>query len=418
MGVLSSRAMDGAHPKPTPDPELAKTLGLAATKSRRVWLKVLIAVGVVVVAALLGVRFMRARAVAAIPTYQSAPATKGDLHVTVTATGKIQGLNTVEVGAEVSGRVTKVYVDYNDHVEKGQLLAEIDPEQLVASLDEANARVAASDASIRQARATLEEAKANAARAEAQAEKGLISQRDLESARATAIRAQASVSSALADATVSRASLKSSNWKLARAKIIAPISGIVLSRLVEPGQTVTAGFTTPVLFKLAEDLTRMSLHVYVDEADVGRVAVNQAATFTVDAYSDKKFDSKVLQLRNEATETQGVVSYEAVLSVDNTALLLRPGMTATATVTTETRSNVVLVPNAALRFTPPQPTTARFGPPPKAQNIDPDAQYVWVLKGNKPESVPVKTGPSDGLSTEIASGLEVGTEVLVDVVDK
>src|SRR5690606_13038620 len=196
----------------------------------------------------------------------------------------IRGLNTVEIGAEVSGRIAKVFVDFNDRVEAGQLLAEIDPEQLIAAVEEAKARIVAADANIKQARATLAEAKAQATRAKTQLEKGLLSQREFETAEAAAIRAAANLASAQADATLARAALKSAEYRLERTKIVAPISGIVLSRLIEPGQTVNAGFQTPVLFELTEDLSRMSLHGYVDEADVGRVKEGQEASYTVEAY--------------------------------------------------------------------------------------------------------------------------------------
>lgn len=412
---MAAPMLEEEKPNVQGDADVVRTLGLDSKSKRKPWMRVV--VGLFLVGALAGggAKWMRARALANAPAFQTAPVSRGDLQVTVTATGTIQGLNTVEVGAEVSGRITKVHVDFNDRVEPGQLLAEIDPEQLLAAVEEANARVAASEANIRQARATLAEARAQADRAKAQVERGLISQRDLEVSEAAAIRAEASLSSAMADATLSRANLKSAKWRLDRSKIVAPISGIVLSRLVEPGQTVTAGFQTPLLFKLAEDLTRMSLHVYVDEADVGRVKEGQEATFAVDAYSGRKFTSKVLSLRNEPHQDQNVVSYEAVLAVDNSELLLRPGMTATATIVAEKRPNALLVPNAALRFTPPAPK----GPPGKGLELpSADEKRVFVLRDGKPEAVSVQTGPSDGLMTEITSDLSEGTEVLTDILEK
>lgn len=407
------------HEPPTVqgDPEVVRTLGLHDKGRRKPWLRGLVAVAIIGAIGFGGFRWMQARKLANMPVFETATVSRGDLQVKVTATGTIQGLNTVEVGAEVSGRITKVYVDFNDRVEQGQLLAEIDPEQLHAAVEEANARVAASEANIRQARATLAEAKAQAQRAKAQVERGLIAQRDLEVAEAAAIRADASLSSALADATLSRANLKSAKWRLERSKIIAPIAGIVLSRLIEPGQTVTAGFQTPVLFKLTEDLSRMSLHVYVDEADVGRVKEGQEASFTVDAYPDRQFSSKVLSLRNEPHQEQNVVSYEGVLAVDNTELLLRPGMTATATIIVDERKDAKLVPNAALRFTPPAPK----GPPARGgQGNTPskDEHHVWVLEDGKPKSLPVTIGATDGLQTELKGDLPDGTEVLTDVVEK
>lgn len=410
---MAAPMLEEEKPTVEGDADVVRTLGIDTQSRRKPWMRAF--VGVLVLAALggLGARWMRARALAKEPVFQTAAVTRGDLKVSVTATGTIQGLKTVEVGAEVSGRITKVYVDYNDRVEPGQLLAEIDPEQLHAAVEEANARVALSEANIRQARATLAETKAQAERARAQVEKGLISQRELEIAEAAAIRADASLSSALAEATLSRAALKSAKWRLERTKIVAPIPGIVLARLIEPGQTVTAGFQTPLLFKLAEDLSHMSLHVYVDEADVGRVKEEQEASFTVDAYPGRSFPSKVLSLRNEPRTEQNVVSYEAVLAVDNTDLLLRPGMTATATIIADTRANVLLVPNAALRFTPPPPK--RGSPPPPVASTE----QVYTLREGEPVAIEVTTGPTDGLTTEVTGGdLPEGTEVLTDIVER
>lgn len=399
------------------DPEVVRTLGLDAKSKRKPFIRAALTLLILVVVAALIVMWMQARARAQVPSYQTAAVTRGDLSVTVTATGTIQGLNTVEVGAEVSGRIAKVYVDYNDRVEAGQLLAEIDPDQFIAAVEEAKARVVAADAHIRQARATLVEAKAQAERARTQVEKGLISQRDFETAEAAAIRAEANLSSAQADATLARAALKSAEYRLERTKIVAPISGIVLSRLIEPGQTVNAGFQTPVLFKLTEDLSRMSLHVYVDEADVGRVKEGQEATFTVDAYPGRKFASKVLSLRNEPRTEQNVVSYEAVLAVDNTELLLRPGMTATASIMADTRKDVLLVPNAALRFVPMQKGPP--GGPPGASALNGNAgKRLWVLRDGKPAAIDVEVGATDGLVTEVSGEVTEGMEVLTDIAEK
>lgn len=395
------------------DPDVVRTLGLDAQSKRKPWVRAALTLLVFVVISALLVMWMHARKQARAPIFETSAIRRGDLNVTVTATGTIQGLNTVEVGAEVSGRIAKVLVDFNDRVEAGQLLAEIDPEQFRAAVEEAKARVVSAEANIRQARATFAEAKAQADRAKTQIEKGLISQRDLEVAEAAAIRAEANLSSAQADATLARAALKSAEFRLERTKIIAPIAGIVLSRLIEPGQTVTAGFQTPVLFKLTENLSRMSLHVYVDEADVGRVKEGQEATFTVDAYPGRDFASKVLSLRNEPRTEQNVVSYEAVLAVDNSELLLRPGMTATATIMADTRKDVLLAPNAALRFVPPQPPV-----PGRNQASDAPGKRLWVLREGRPEAIDVEIGPTDGLMTEVSGDIAEGTEVLTDIVEK
>jgi HlyD family secretion protein len=395
------------------DAEVVRTLGIETSGTRRLrkllWGVVLL---VLAAGAAFGVQhFLKQRALKLKPHYQTERVERTDIQVVVSATGTLKGQNTVEVGAEVSGRVAKIYVDFNDHVKPGQLLAEIDPEQLKAAVDEARARVAEADAATKQAKATLLEAQQSRARAEQQTTQGLVAQKDLEAARAAADRAEASVESAAANAQVARATLKSSSSRLDKTRIVSPIDGIVLSRLIEPGQTVTAGFETPVLFKLAEDLRRMSLYVYVDEADIGRTREGQAASFTVDAYPDKVFPSKVLSLRNEPKEDENVVTYEAVLGVDNSDLLLRPGMTATATIVADLRKSVLAVPNAALRFTPPTLTPEQARKPGK--------RGVWVLQGETPGFVALKTGVSDGRLSEVLSGdLKPGAAVLVDVIEE
>lgn len=409
-----------AQVTPTPDPEVERTLGLGAHAKRRGWIKWVVIAAIAAFSVFALGRYLRAKALEMLPSFETAKVEKGDLAVTISATGTLQGLSTVEVGAEVSGRVTTVLVDFNDRVTKGQLLAVIDPEQPQAAVDEAAANVAVAQAAIATAKATLDEANLARDRAEYQAKEGLISTQDLESARAAAARAKAGYASAGAQATVANASLKNAKSKLEKTKILSPSDGIVLSRLIEPGQTVTAGFTTPVLFKLTDDLAKLSLHVYVDEADVGRLREGQDATFTVDAYPGRIFKSKVLSIHNEPKTEQNVVSYEAVLSVDNADLSLRPGMTATATITAETKRDVVLAPNAALRFTPPEPPKG-FGP----QAPAPIASGVHVYVENRDprgrvtaKPIPVEAGATDGTSTEITKGLDPGTEVIVDVKEK
>jgi HlyD family secretion protein len=285
-------------------------------------------------------------------------------------------------------------------------------------VDEASAQVMSASASIRLAKATKTETALAAERARQQVAEQLISKRELEAAVAAAERAEASLQSATASATVANAGLKSAQSRLAKTTILSPIDGIVLSRLVEPGATVTAGFTTPVLFKLAQDLTQMRLNVDIDESDIGRVREGLDATFTVDAYPDRTFPSKLYSLRNEPKTTSNVVTYAAVLSVDNAERLLRPGMTCTAVIVAETRSNVLVVPNAALRFVPP----VKGGPGAdnkKTVGVQGDSrekQRVWILKGITPTAVPVRIGATDGTVTEIASGeLQPGAQVITDV---
>lgn len=377
----------------------------------------LIVVGVVVLAAWM-IRGWLIRRANAGPKYETATAERGDIVVTVTATGTLQAVTTVEVGAEVTGKLLSVKVDANDVVTKGQLLAEIDPEQLAASVEQARAQVSQAYAAIAQAKVTQTETTLALNRAKALAAQGLLSQGEVEAATASKQRADANLVSANANATLASAAHKFAQSRLERTKIYSPIDGIVLARLVEPGQTVTAGFATPLLFKLAQDLTLMRLNVDVDEADVGRVRDGFDASFTVEAYPGRVFPSKVLSLRNEPKTSQNVVTYQAVLAVDNKEKLLRPGMTCTATIITQTQKDVLTVPNAALRFTPVTSGQGGFGQK-KVAGTTKKQPRVWVLDGKTPVAIDVSVGASDGFTTEILEGdVEVGTAVIVEQVEQ
>jgi HlyD family secretion protein len=413
-------AAGGAAAERQPDPDVVAVLGVGKGARRSRWL-VRIGLALASIAALVfgGYEIQRRRAARNAWVFETAEVTRDDVQVSVTATGTLKGLNTVEVGAEVSGKITKVHVDFNDPVKAGQVIAEIDPEQLAAAVAEAAARVREADAAIRQAQATVNESTRQAGRARAEASEGLLAQSGLESTLAAAERAEANLASARAGATLARAALESARSRLEKTRILSPIDGVVLSRLIEPGQTVTAGFQTPVLFKLAEDLRRMSLNVLVDEADIGRTKEGQKASFTVDAYPGRVFASRLQELRNEPKSEQNVVSYEAVLAVDNDEQLLRPGMTATATIEAARHRDVLVVQNAALRFTPPAPESESgggLGPRPLPQpNRRAANKQVWVLDGGKPKAIAVVTGASDGVVTEIVSGeLGPGMKVIVD----
>lgn len=385
-----------------------------ASPVRRV---VLVVVAVLVlIGAVFGVRAWRARIAGRGPTYETVEVARGDVQVTVTATGTLQAITTVEVGAEVTGKVLSVKVDVNDPVKKGQVLAEIDPEQLRAATQQSVAQVAQANAAIQQAKATVNEATLAANRAKLLHEQGVMGANELEAAIATKQRADANLASAYAAATLQQAAYSSAKSKLDKATIYSPIDGSVLSRLVEPGQTVTAGFQTPILFKLAQDLTQMRLNADVDEADVGRVRDGMSATFSVEAYPDRKFVSKVLSLYNEPKTSQNVVTYQAVLAVDNGERLLRPGMTCTASIVSETKKNVVTVPNAALRFTPPAASASAAAEKKAGTAAALKTQHVWVLRDKTPVQIDVVAGVSDGIVTEIVSGdLEPGARVVVDV---
>ena len=429
------------------DPEVVKKLGLGKRRTPRWLARMLIGVAVVSLGA--GAWFWRAKVTAAKPpSYVTAPVERGDLRETVTATGTLSPLDSVEVGAEVTGRVTKVNVDINDRVTKDQVLVEIDTEQLLARLEESQAQLQSAQASQRNSSATVKEAESKAARAKEMHSKGLISDQDLESAMATLDRAKASVGTSSAQTTVAMAGLKSAKTSLGKAIIRSPIDGIVLSRTVEAGQTVTAGFQTPILFTLARDLTAMQLDIDVDEADVGTVHEGLLATFVVDAFPKRVFHSKLLKLGNLPKTGTTVVTYQATLSVENPDRVLKPGMTATATLVTSEVKGVLSVPNSALRFEPPAAASAQkpspglgvpgLGAPMRGMGGQrrqggarpagsaggeraaqrPSRQKVYVLKDGALSPVWVEVGASDGQRTEIKGDkLAQGTQVVLDIAE-
>ena len=369
--------------------------------------------------------------------FRTVPAERGDLTVTVTATGAIQPLNQVDVGAEISGLIEAVHVDFNDQVTLGQSLASLDKDQLSARVRQSQAQLASAEAKVQEARANELEARNNLERAESLHAQGNVSEQSLDNANAAHARARAALASAIAQVTVAEANLAADETNLSKAEITAPIDGIVLKRQVEPGQTVAASFQTPVLFTLAEDLSAMKLVVDIDEADIGQVVEGQSASFSVDAYPGRTFPAEITSVRFAPKDEAGVVTYEALLSVDNSDLALRPGMTATATITTANRSGAMLVPYAALRFRPPtppgedeEPATRRRGPPglmgmmmPRFNRNRGDRQApiqsgargrVWVLDEGQPSPIPVQIGLLDGERAEvITNGIVEGTEVII-----
>ncbi|MCC6900479.1 MAG: efflux RND transporter periplasmic adaptor subunit [Polyangiaceae bacterium] len=424
------------------DPQVVSQLGVGKNRTLRRWLAR--ALALLALATLIAGFFLwRARAgKATTESYVTSPVEHGDLRETVTATGTLSPLDSVQVGAEVTGRVLKVNVDVNDRVTAGQILVEIDQEQLTARVEESQAQLRSAEASLKNARASVKEADLKAQRLRELGRRGLASAQELESAEATLERARAQVGTASAQVTVARAGLKSARTSQGKASIKSPIDGIVLARSVEPGQTVTAGFQTPVLFTLARDITQMRLLVDVDEADVGKVKDGQAATFVVDAYPRRQFQSKVVRLNNLPKSGTTVITYEGLLTVDNSERLLRPGMTATATVVTREVKGVLTVPNAALRFRPtaakgssaqrgggiPMPGFGRppgmgGGPRPSGSATPAGAgpkreSAVYALRGGEPARVAVEVGVSDGKRTEVrSSDLAAGAEVVTDVAE-
>jgi HlyD family secretion protein len=373
--------------------------------------------------------------------YETAAVTRGDVEATVDATGTVEPVRTVQVGPEVSGRIAAVHADYNDRVHEGDVLVEIDPLPVQARRTEAQARVQAALAGMQQARATLGDARRTLARYEPLEGTGAISGRELDAARNAVDLGNAQVANARAQIALARASLASVDTDLDRTTIRSPVDGIVLSRTAEPGQAVAATFQPPVLFVIAENLARMELRLAVDEADIGRVAVGQRARFTVDAFAERTFSAEVTSVRNAAATVQGVVTYEVVLGVDNEEGLLRPGMTASAHIVTSQARDALIVPNAALRFTPPEHAVPhrtvpertgpertgpertgpertvpeRTGPEQTGRSSE---TTVWVRSapGAEPEARTVERGITDGQRTAVVGPIEVGDEVLVDLV--
>jgi len=387
---------------------------------------VLAAAALVVLAG--AVWYLSARDVNGGTQYVSAPVVRHNLVVTVTATGTLEPTNEVEVSSELSGTVRQVLVDNNDHVVKGQVLAELDTDKLKAQVTRAQATLTAAQARVKEADAAYAEANRNFQRVSQLAKRKVVSEHDLDVARSAYERAAASLESAKADVKVAQADLELRQTDLKNACICSPIDGVVLRRNVEPGQTVAATLQAPTLFSLADDLAKMELRVDVDEADISFVKAGQEATFTVDAYPDRQFPATITKVRFAPDTVEGVVTYETYLDVDNSQMLLRPGMTATAQITVKTIKDALLVPNEALRFAPP-PTSSSENvgllrsliphPPrrqPGANMENAGSKRVWVLENGELKGVPVTIGFSDGKFTEILSGdLKPGMRVVTDM---
>ena len=417
-----------------PDRELARILGAESASNRRSIYVRWIAGALVLLAALAGYRLLASRSQNQLPLYETEPVTRATLRVTVSATGNLAPTNKIEIGCEQSGTIETVMVQENDRVTKGQVLARLDVSKLQDQITKSQAALASYQAKLAQAETTLQLDQASLDRDKevSRLSGGKVpSKTEMESAQATLDRAQADVFSARADLNQGRASLSSDQTNLSKASIRSPVDGVVLSRAAEPGQTVAAGLQVTTLFTVAEDLRQMDLKVDVDEADVGGVKEGQTATFTVDAYPGRKYSARVTRVAYGSTTKNNVVSYSTVLKVKNDDLSLRPGMTATAEIATVTRDNALLVPNAALRFTPVTPAGAppsgglldSLLPHPPADKSSQSAatkpkgrsQQVWVLVDGKPLAIPVTVGVTDGRFTEITGGdLKEGMQAITD----
>ena len=365
-----------------------------------------------------GALYLKLHSPEAPTRYETVSARVGDLSATVTATGTLAALDTVVVGTEVSGVVDVVSVDYNDHVRRGQTLAVVNTDQLQAQIRQSEAAQRAASATTQQTAATLAEMRPQEVRAESLFKSGYVTQQDLEGAQASLQRAVAADANARALVAASSAALQAQRTTLGKATIRSPITGVVLQREVEPGRTVAASFQTPVLFVLAADLTRMTLALDIDEADVGQVRAGQQANFTVDAYPDREFAATVRSVRNAARTVEGVVTYQAILDVANGDLALRPGMTATATITTAKVHDALLVPNAALRFSPATDSALRTGVAPGTVGHAGAVHQLWLLREGKPVPIPVSVRLTDGQWTEITKGDVVsGTPLITAIAD-
>ena len=328
--------------------------------------------------------------------FETAKVAKQDIKTSITATGTIEPVTSVTVGTQVSGIVSKLYVDYNSVVKKGQVIAELDKTNLISELN-------TSKANLSSAQSTLNYEQANYNRYKTLYDKGLVSADEYESARLSYDKARQQVNT-------SRESVQKAQTNLGYATITSPIDGVVLSKSVEEGQTVAASFNTPELFTIAQDLTDMRVIANIDEADIGGVKEGQHVTFTVDAFPEDSFEGSVTQVRQQATTESNVVTYEVVISAPNNDLKLKPGLTANVTIFTLEKNGVLAAPAKALRFVPNEVLLKEDQ---KIEDVE-APQKVWTLEGNTFKAHAVQTGTTNGMLTEIVSGINEGTEVLVD----
>jgi len=415
--------------------DVAKTLGTGEssgnTKVPKRWL---IAVILVLAAVVMALVFRKASNSSSAVRYKTQEVQRGDLTVIVTATGTLEPTNQVDVSSELSGIIKTVEVDYNSKVKVGQTLAILDTSKLEAQVTQYEAALASAKSKVLQTQATVKETRSKLAqlrRVKELSGNKVPSQTEIDAAEAALERALSDVDSAKAGVSQSQATLDVYLTDLSKAVIRSPVNGIVLTCSAEPGQTVAASLDPPVLFTMAEDLTKMELIVDVDEADVGNIQEGQTATFTVAAYPNRTFEARIIQARYGASTTSGVVTYETVLKVDNPDLSLRPGMTATADIIVKKIENAVLIPSAAFRFAPPTQEEEKSStglldallprPPSGAQQPADIAgkkqQRVWTLQDGQLLAVPVTIGSTNGGMTEVlGSEIQPGTAVVVDTI--
>ena len=336
------------------------------------------------------------------PLYLTEAVTRGDIDAQIVTSGTLTPVNQVDVGSEISGKIVKIYADFNTVVKKGQLMARLDPADYIDAVEQKDAGVKITEAALEQAKVNLDLARKEYDRNSDLFSKNLISKEEKEAAEESLAAAKETVKTSESDLRQARDDLQSSKIDLAHTDIIAPMDGIVIARLVSEGQTLAARMDAPVLFKVADDISRLRIECAVDEADVGRVKEAEQVVFQVDAFPGEALQGRVVEVRQGADTDQNVVTYKAIVEVDNARTRLKPGMTALVSIHVGEARKVLRIPNGALRFDPPSSVSGRVRP----ANAEPRKKdRVWVLSPQgRPVAVPVKIGLSDSILTELASG--------------
>lgn len=343
------------------------------------------------------------------PRFKTEEIKKGDITEVVTASGVVNPVISISVGTQVSGTLKALYVDFNSPVKKGQLLAEIDPSLFEAQVEQARANLYNAQANYQKVRSLMINDQKTYNRYSSLYKQNFVAKSEVDLAEANYYSSKAQIDSARAQIAQASAALRNNLTNLRYTKIISPVDGIVVSRNVDVGQTVAASFQTPTLFLVAKDLTKMQIDTSVAEADIGKIKTGQDVEYTLDGYPDMTFKGIVKQIRISPTTVQNVVTYDVVINVDNKDLKLKPGMTANVSIITSSKKNILMVPNACLRFTPFDGRDA----------VKYKEQGIWILAEKEPKRIPIKTGVSDGSFTEIISSeIAVGQKIIIEKLEK
>ena len=371
--------------------------------------------GILILLALGGIAFILFGKKENALNFRTEKVSNGDIVSTVTATGTVNAMTTVLVGTQVSGTIKDIYVDFNSHVKKGQVIAQIDSATFEAQVEQARANLLSARANLEKAEIATLDAKRIMERSRELYSQNMVAKSEMDTSETNYASAKAQVSVSKAQISQAEAALRLSEINLRFTKIVSPVDGTVVSRNVDVGQTVAASFQTPTLFNIAQDLTKMQIDTSVAEADIGRILVDQSVEFTVDAYPEITFKGKVSEIRNAPIVVQNVVTYNVVVKVDNRELKLKPGMTANISVTVSEKKGIIKIPNAALRFRPSDMLNKDTSKDKSRER----GSGVWVVEGGKPKRIKVVTGISDGIFTELVSGdVIAGQEVIVEAVSK